>query len=353
MDIKGYIVGIRASPKPLEEHLVEISQNCLESIRLAEKNYPDENITSTIDINIYLDNNNIPIQIEIEDNSTGRTGIKNLESKGPLKMYNHQGEKTGFSEYGEGGSEATKQIANSICFETVTDSGLSESLSLNIEDACVKNSFKQAARYSREGIYFPKYGNTGAKLTLNNLTESYKTKENADKCLNGELATRMSSGFVKLSSNISHFKLNILHGELITEYDIKPQTNLKEQLRSYVINLFKNKNTGELVSIVELENKKNSKEKITYVKGQKKNMLKKIVFTDKEVETNYDRISMTPLILYLSTDEERDIDRMGFDGHRKVEGNNIIKTNSDPLTMSWDLFKSHRTSTGFVNNNFY
>ena len=56
-----------------------------------------------------------------------------------MKQYNHKGDKRGFSEYGEGGSEALKQMANFILYETsLNNTSVSESLQLD-KDRAIQN----------------------------------------------------------------------------------------------------------------------------------------------------------------------------------------------------------------------
>jgi hypothetical protein len=365
--VSGYYDGIRAAPKPFHEHAKEIIHNSLEAIRLAEKNN-NSKIISSINLKIYLDSNERPEKFEFEDISTSGTGIKNLESKNILTQYRHEGEKSGFSEYGEGGSEATKQIADCVIFESVTETGTSESLILYKDCAIKENNFKKSAKYSNEGIYKPRNNfSTGTKVTLTKLTDSYKTKELGNQCLTGELAKRLSNSFIQINLTLLEFKIIVCkNNEIVKDFDIIPTNNLREEKQEYNLCIYKHNETEELICVV--NNNKNNK-KVTYEEGRKKtfqtktdveNSLKKskaqvkknfdVLYNEKYDLDNYTKITTSYAILHLSTEtDERlaDIKKMGFDGHRRVEGNNkgnnIVKTNSEPLELQWGLFRSHRT----------
>ena len=334
MDINGYIDGIRAAPKPIEEHLKEILHNSLEAIRLAEQKYPNE-ISSEIDINITIDSKNKPQQIVFGDKSTKGTGINELKEKGILQMYHHNGVKTGFSEYGEGGSESGKQMSNSILWETFPDSQVSETLSLNINKSTELNSFKKAALYSNQGTYKPNNGfTTGTQITFSDLTESYRSSTIGKMCLDGTMAITLSSYLIHINLNLQRpIHLNIIKGnEMIHSYPIVPKINLKGNIRVHELLIFKEKDTSDIVcAFMGIIGKNKSIQLLTFENK------KKTVFND----TKYDNVSKCKL--HLSTDEERDIKLMGFDGWRGVEGGNIVKTNSEPLKIQWDKWNSHRT----------
>ena len=365
--VSGYYDGIRAAPKPFHEHAKEIIHNSLEAIRLAEKNN-NSKIISTVNLKIYLDSNERPEKFEFEDASTSGTGIKNLETRNILTQYRHEGEKTGFSEYGEGGSEATKQIADCIIFESVTETGISESLILDKDNAIKENSFKKSSQYSNEGSYKPRNNfSTGTKLTLTKLSDSYKTKELGIQSLSSELAARLSNSFIQINLTLLEFKLIVCkNNEVVKDFDIIPTNNLREEKQEHSLCIYKHNETEELICVV--NNNKNNK-KVTYEEGRKKtfqtktdveNSLKKskakdkknfdVLYNEKYDLDNYTKITTSYAILHLSTEtDERldDIKKMGFDGHRRVEGNNkgnnIVKTNSEPLELQWSLFRSHRT----------
>jgi len=257
IDISGYYDGIRAAPKPFHEHAKEILHNSLEAIRLAEKN--NQYLSSKINVNIYLDKNDRPEKFEFEDASTNGTGIKNMKSKNILTHYRHEGEKTGFSEYGEGGSEATKQIADYIIFESVSEEGNSEILILDKEKAISENSCKKSSHYSNEGSYKP--GNnfsTGTKVTLTKLTDSYKTKELGNQCLSGDLAAKLSNSFIQINLTLLEFKLKIYkNNEVVKDFDIIPTTNLRGVKQEYNLCIYKHDETEELICVV--NNNKNNK----------------------------------------------------------------------------------------------
>ena len=79
---------------PLKEAL----HNCLEDIRLARNQ--DPSIRAEITISCYIEHG-LLYSFELFDKSSGLTGIKNLsQSKNHHKLYNHEGDSTGFSEYG-------------------------------------------------------------------------------------------------------------------------------------------------------------------------------------------------------------------------------------------------------------
>jgi hypothetical protein len=366
MDTQGYLIGLRCSPKDFSEHCKEIFQNSAEVARLAEEN--DKNVQTKIVISVYLDVNEKPYEVTFEDISTKNTGIKNLKSKNILVMYSHRGDKTGFSEYGEGGSEAIKQMCDNILYETITDTQVSEKLSLDINEAINTNkNFIKTSKYSDKGTYKPEEEcfTTGTKITLKNLYEPYKSKELGKQCLNGELANKLSQSFIALSLNVT-IKLKIYKNNVIEkEFDIIPTTNIEynKTKTENEIKLIKHKDTEEIMCVAVIY-KNNKPQLITYVDiGKKRNSYQKIVFDSENVAVknkfkknsisydennyninNYDIIREGALI-HLSTDmsEKPDISKMGFDGWRRVKGNNIVKTNSEPLDLRWSKFKSHRT----------
>jgi len=345
INIKGYITGIRSAPKPIEENIKEVLHNSLEVIRLAEKKYSPSDINSEINITMTINNNKLK-QIEFDDKSTKGTGIQELKEKGLLKMYHHKGENTGFSEYGEGGSQSIKQMADGILYETINYSQVSESLSLNINKAIKLNSFKKAAEYSDRGSYKLDNGfTTGTKITLTDLVESYQSERISRICLDGSLAKSLSSYLIDINLNIKEriHLIIIKDSDVFAKHIINPVNKLLQWGKDrttgtyldHQLHIYQENNTKEIVCTFNGIHGKNKSEQLLTFSDLKKT-------TPKSFNTHkYTKISDCKLHLF--TDENRNINLMGFDGWRKVEGNNIVKTNSEPLKIGWTKWNSHRT----------
>ena len=372
IDVDGYYTAIRSAPRPVQQQITEILSNSLEAIRLSEQKNP--NNKSKIMFDVHLADNNKLEKIIIEDYSENGTGIKNLKSKNILKQYNHKGDKNGFSEYGEGGSEALKQVADTILYETVNKPGVSESLLVDKDTAIENGNIKQSSIYSDAGSYIPPQGHlSGTKITLTNIYEMYTTSEQGNEFLDGTIAKKLSESFVRLNLNIEEFKLRVFKNhEIIRSYDITSSSNLQGKLREHRLSLLHHKETGEKMCLVEKKGKKYTYEKKPSKRGDshisielktRDEVRKSVEPKSKKGSTkqkktfeesydpkydidNYERVIPSQLILSLSTDEERDHDKMGFTGHRRVAGDNIIKSSGNILNLDFGLFKSHRTRHG-------
>ena len=372
MDVEGYYAAIRSSPRPIQQQLAEWTSNSLEAIRLAEQKFGPGN-ESKIFISAYLDENDKPKKFVVEDIAKKGTGIKHLKSKNILKQYNHKGDKRGFSEYGEGGSEALKQMANLILYETsLNETSVSESLQLDKDVAIQNGNIKKSAEYSSSCSYVPQEGyKSGTRVSLTDIYEMYTTKELGNEFLDGTIASILSESFVRLNLNIKEFKLRVFNNENEIEviFDIKQINNLKDKQRTHNLELYQHKVTKEKLCVTKKEDKLYTYEKRPSKKGDSCNKIelntkdevrksiepkskkgstkaKKTfdeLYNEKYDIDNYDKLTPSDLILCLSTDKERDHDKMGFEGHRRVAGGNIIKSSGDPLNLKFGLFKSHRT----------
>jgi hypothetical protein len=372
IDVDGYYTAIRSAPRPVQQQITEILSNSLEAIRLSEQKSP--NNKSKIMFDLHLDDNDKPEKIVVEDYSENGTGIKNLKSKNILKQYNHKGDKNGFSEYGEGGSEALKQVADTILYETVNKPGVSESLLVDKDTAIENGNIKQSSIYSDAGSYIPPQGySSGTKITLTNLYEMYTTSEQGIEFLDGTIAKKLSESIVRLKLNIEEFQLRVFKKhEIKCLYDITSSSNLKAKLREHHLSLLQHKETREKMCLVEKKGKKYTYEKKpskrgdSYIsielktrdevrksvepKSKKGSTKQKKTFEEsynpKYDIDNYESVIPSQLILSLSTDEEHDHDKMGFAGHRRVAGDNIIKSSGNILNLDFGKFKSHRTRYG-------
>ena len=147
IDISGMICAERKGAPNIVTVIKELIHNSLEKIRTAS-------VKGNIKIILRLEDGYIN-EIIIVDTSPHSTGITNLKSKNIYKLYHHQGDSTGFSEYGIGATIETLRTCSTIEHHTITSCAIYETTRWNVNKSININHIKRAIEYEESPHYKP------------------------------------------------------------------------------------------------------------------------------------------------------------------------------------------------------
>ena len=383
INIAGMINAERKSAPKILLPVKEGLHNSLEIIRLARNK--DPSVKGCIYI-IFIIVDGIFSKWSIVDNATGGTGIKNIDTKKIYKLYDHSGDKTGFSEYGIGSKIENLRCCDIVEHHTITDSQLYESTKWNIARSIEENSLLDIIEYTREPQYKPllkymKHGyKTGTMLLCSEIlprlknkdTKNYITNIEESNSLYAELSNHLivydkdniDINYIVYEDDLNVPKINeqILPRNILASKGVKTfeiiccEDKKNRDMQSYVINgpNFDNYVSFEDAILTPLNYNLDKRTNIiSYYDGQKIDKLNssKIKYTGtiSDIEKKCNITSVVKLILStepLVYDDDGNIkndDKKGFYGAREVSGGNIVCTTIDPIKLKWKTIDSHKT----------
>jgi len=384
ISISGWIRAERKASPKLVIPFRELLHNSLEACRLA--NLQDPNITGEISLNCYIDNGMFS-KFEIFDKATKFTGIKNLSSKLIYKLYHHEETNNkGFSEYGIGAKLETVRCCNNIEHHTITDTGIYERTICNIPRCMTLDNMVDGSEYQQNPDNKPIYhydpmdnSSTGTLVICSDILPRLKNSATTDYIKNidsiNSLYSEICKHLIKYDQNCIR---RIQYRVYIDNFeepnivrDIVPHTILEDKTKTFGLIICEDKNTRNIQSFIikdgNYDNFDNFDNDLTSLSTICVDDSKKYIsfhdiqtndhFTGKTPKTDYKHSdicqkfeikSKLKLILStsLSTPENEDTnkeDKMGFNGIRESEGENMVCTTVKPLSLHWNLFKSHKT----------
>lgn len=383
IDIAGMINAERKSATKILLPIKEALHNSLEAIRLAR--LEKSSIKGIIKIIFNLKDDYLNEWI-VFDNATELTGIKNLNNKNIYKLYYHEGDKNGFSEYGIGSKIENLRCCDYIEHHTITSSGIYEKSEWNIQESIKRNSLLEVIKYEINPVYkdllsYMDDGYSTASMVLcKNILPRLKDKittnyiKNIDND-NESLFLELCSHLVKYDSeNIDILFIVNENNKEIIKKKICSQTILGNYIKTFVIFCCEDKKTKEQQSFIlndELDNYNNldnskdfefkSLENINLKKNPKfinyyNHNIMDSLKRAKGNDITYDNLNkkyniISKIKVYCSTADIikhddgniKNTDKTGFYGIREVTENNIVCTTMESLTLKWNIFKSHRT----------
>jgi hypothetical protein len=376
IDITGMIIAERKAAPSILTPVKEALHNSLEAIRLAR--LFDSRNKGMIKLIFHIRNNRLE-KFAVFDQATGNTGIKNLESKQIYKLYKHEGTKAGFSEYGIGSKLENLRCCDLVQHHTITDLGSYECTAWHIPISLDKNSLLDIIDYRKDPSYqpmrelFDEGFKTGTLLECSYILPRLQNIDTATYIKSteiGSLYEDINHSLVQFDSeNVQIFYKVVENGVLIINETIVSKDYLhgyrethdliccvdkknSEQLTFIKVNQELQECTGfESILNNEITNHtiKADDVFISYYDGQKIDSLgsekPKVRLTCEELKTKY--LVKSHIKLICSTAEYQEVNlenpKKGFIGLREVEGENIVCTTPEPLSLKWKILSSHKT----------